>query len=52
MKKIVISLFFILNLITVSAGNKGNYDVAKYRQDVVNYAMAQVGKAYSQANRM
>ena len=52
MKKIVISLFFILNLIAVSAGNKGNYDVAKYRQDVVNYAMAQVGKAYSQANRM
>lgn len=47
MKKIICSLLFILGIISYSA-NKGNYSVSKYRQDVLNYAMAQVGKPYSQ----
>ena len=51
MKKLIFSLLFIFEIISYSA-SKGNYSVNKYRQDVINYAMAQVGKKYSQDYRM
>jgi|GEM_PF-604218 hypothetical protein len=50
MKRLIFSAFLLIGISMFA--NKGNYDVAKYRQNVINYAMAQVGKAYSQANRM
>ena len=50
MKRLILLMFLLIGALIFA--NKGNYDVTKYRQDVINYAMAQVGKGYSQANRM
>jgi hypothetical protein len=50
MKRLILLMFLLIRALIFA--NKGNYDVTKYRQDVINYAMAQVGKGYSQANRM
>ena len=50
MKKIVFSLLFLIGMLTFA--NKGNYDETKFRQDIINYAMNNLGKPYSNDYRM
>lgn len=50
--KKICSIFLLLIINILIFANKKTYDEAKYRQDVLKYSLAQVGKKYSQANRM
>lgn len=50
MKKFIFSIFLLVG--TLIFANKGTYDVTKYRQDVVNYAMSNLGRPYSNDRRM
>lgn len=51
MKKIEVFLIFLI-IGVLSFANKGNYDETKFRQDVINYAMANLGVPYSNDRRM